>query len=144
MFAGFIPNKDKARTDLFNELKSIDTTLIFYETAPRLLKTLEQAEPIFKGREIAVARELTKMYEEVVGGSIAEVMQYFMQNEPRGEFVLMIAPPTEREYQIADVREILQKRLGETSLKTAVKEICAQYGLNKNEVYNLALELKNE
>ena len=144
MFAGFIPNKDKARTDLFNELKNIDTTLIFYETAPRLLKTLEQAEPIFKGREIAVARELTKMYEEVVGGSIAEVMQYFMQNEPRGEFVLMIAPPTEREYQIADVREILQKRLGETSLKTAVKEICAQYGLNKNEVYNLALELKNE
>ena len=144
MFAGFIPNKDKARTDLFNELKSIDTTLIFYETAPRLLKTLEQAEPIFKGREIAVARELTKMYEEVVGGSIAEVMQYFAQNEPRGEFVLMIAPPTEREYQIADVREILQKRLGETSLKTAVKEICAQYGLNKNEVYDLALELKNE
>ena len=144
MFAGFIPNKDKARTDLFNELKSIDTTLIFYETAPRLLKTLEQAEPIFKGREIAVARELTKMYEEVVGGTIAEVMQYFAQNEPRGEFVLMIAPPTEREYQIADVREILQKRLGETSLKTAVKEICAQYGLNKNEVYNLALELKNE
>jgi len=144
MFAGFIPNKDKARTDLFNELKNIDTTLIFYETAPRLLKTLEQAEPIFKGREIAVARELTKMYEEVVGGTIAEVMQYFMQNEPRGEFVLMIAPPTEREYQIADVREILQKRLGETSLKTAVKEICAQYGLNKNEVYNLALELKNE
>ena len=144
MFAGFIPNKDKARTDLFNELKSIDTTLIFYETAPRLLKTLEQAEPIFKGREIAVARELTKMYEEVVGGTIAEVMQYFAQNEPRGEFVLMIAPPTEREYQIADVREILQKRLGETSLKTAVKEICAQYGLNKNEVYDLALELKNE
>lgn len=143
MFAGFIPNKDKARTDLFNELKSIDTTLIFYETAPRILKTLEQAEPIFKGREIAVARELTKMYEEVVGGSIAEVMQYFTQNEPRGEFVLMIAPPTEREYQITDVREILQKRLGETSLKTAVKEICAQYGLNKNEVYDLALELKN-
>ena len=94
--------------------------------------------PIFKGAN------LTKMYEEVVGGSIAEVMQYFAQNEPRGEFVLMIAPPTEREYQIADVREILQKRLGETSLKTAVKEICAQYGLNKNEVYDLALELKNE
>ncbi len=144
MFAGFIPNKDKARADLFNELKNIDTTLVFYETAPRLLKTLEQAEPIFKGREIAVARELTKMYEEVIGGTFGEIREYFTANEPRGEFVLMIAPPTECEYKLDDVREILQKRLQETSLKTAVKEICTRYGLNKNEVYDLALELKNE
>ncbi len=144
MFAGFIPNKDKARIDLFNELKSTDTTLIFYETAPRLLKTLKQAAPIFAGREIAVARELTKMYEEVVGGTIAEVIAYFEQNEPRGEFVLMIAPPIADSHNAADIRPILQKRLQETSLKTAVKEICTQYGLNKNEVYALALELKNE
>lgn len=144
MFAGFIPNKDKARTDLFNELKSIDTTLVFYETAPRLLKTLKQAAQIFGTREIAVARELTKMYEETVGGYIPEVIKYFTANEPRGEFVVMIAPPTEREYKLEDMRPILQKRLCETSLKTAVKEICAQYGFNKNEVYDLALELKDE
>ncbi|MBQ7632575.1 MAG: 16S rRNA (cytidine(1402)-2'-O)-methyltransferase [Alphaproteobacteria bacterium] len=144
MFAGFIPNKDKARIDLFNELKSTDTTLIFYETAPRLLKTLEQAAPIFAGREIAVARELTKMYEEVISGAIAEVKAYFEQNEPRGEFVLMIAPPIDNSNNTADIRLILQKRLQETSLKSAVKEICAQYGLSKNEVYALALELKNE
>ncbi len=144
MFAGFIPNKDKARADLFDELKNIDTTLVFYETAPRLLKTLEQAAQTFAGREIAVARELTKMYEEVVGGDIGGVTDYFTANEPRGEFVLMIAPPTQKEYELDDVREILQKRLAETSLKTAVKEICTQYGLNKNEVYALALELKDE
>jgi 16S rRNA (cytidine1402-2'-O)-methyltransferase len=144
MFAGFIPNKDKARADLFNELKNIDTTLIFYETAPRLVKTLEQAALSFCSREIAVARELTKMYEEVISGSFTEILAHFMQNEPRGEFVLMIAPPTEKEYGIEDVRDILQKRLCETSLKTAVKEICTQYNLNKNEVYALALELKDE
>ena len=144
MFAGFIPNKDKARADLFTELKNIDTTLIFYETAPRLLKTLQQAAEIFANREVAVARELTKMFEETVCGDFAAVTEHFEQNEPRGEFVLMIAPPTEKEYKIDDVREILQQRLRETSLKTAVKEICEQYKLNKNEVYDLALELKDE
>jgi len=144
MFAGFIPNKDKARADLFKELKNINTTLVFYETAPRLLKTLEQASSDFAEREIAVAREMTKMYEEVICGSVAEVIKHFSLSEPRGEFVLMIAPPTAREYTLDDVRPILQKRLRETSLKTAVKEICDRFGFNKNEVYALALELKDE
>ncbi len=145
MFAGFIPNKDKARADLFNELKNIDTTLIFYETAPRLLKTLEQAALVFGAREIAVARELTKMYEEVVAGDFATVTAHFAANEPRGEFVLMLAPPPSApKFEITDVRGILQERLHQTSLKTAVKEICSQYNLSKNEVYALALELKNE
>ena len=144
MFAGFIPNKDKARTDLFAELKDIDTTLVFYETAPRLLKTLATAFEVFADREIAVARELTKMYEETVCGTIEEVINHFEQNEPKGEFVLMIAPPAEKQNSIADVRGILRMRLQETSLKTAVKEITEQYKLNKNEVYALALELKDE
>lgn len=144
MFAGFIPNKDKARQDLFAKLKAVDATLIFYETAPRLLKTLQQAQLSFENREIAVARELTKMYEEVVSGTADDVIAHFLQYEPRGEFVLMIAPPSEPSYNIENIRDILQKRLQETSLKTAVKEISAQFKLNKNEVYALALELKDE
>ena len=144
MFAGFIPNKDKARADLFTALKDINTTLIFYETAPRLIKTLTQAAEIFGPREIAVARELTKMYEEVIGGSFDKVISHYEQNTPKGEFVLMICPPAEKDDSILDIREILQKRLQETSLKTAVKEITEKYKLNKNEVYALALELKNE
>ncbi len=142
MFAGFIPNKDKARQDLFGELKNVDTTLVFYETAPRLLKTLATAEKIFTGREAVVARELTKMYEESVCGSWKDLQNHFTATEPKGEFVLMVAPPVQKEVALDDVRKILSQRLNETSLKTAVKEICAQYGLNKNEVYALALELK--
>jgi 16S rRNA (cytidine1402-2'-O)-methyltransferase len=144
MFAGFIPNKDKARRDLFGELAGVDTTLIFYETAPRLLKTLEQAAEIFAGREVAAVREISKMYEETVSGSIAEVIEYFAQNEPKGEFVLIVAPPQEKNTEKVDLRPILAQRLRQTSLKTAVKEVCAQYNLNKNEVYALALEIKNE
>ena len=61
-----------------------------------------------------------------------------------GEFVFIVSPPEEPQYSVADVRELLAKRLQETSLKTAVKELSEQLGLNKNEVYALALELKNE
>lgn len=144
LFAGFIPNKDKARSDLFNELKNIDSTLIFYETAPRLLKTLEQAADVFGGRKISVIRELTKMYEEVQTGSFAEVRAHFAENEPKGEFVFIVAPPEEPLYTAADIKDLLAKRLQETTLKSAVKELSEQFGLNKNDVYALALELKNE
>lgn len=144
MFAGFIPNKEKARQDLFYELQNIDTTLVFYETAQRLLKTLKQGSEIFSGREIAVARELTKMYEETVCGTFAEVITHFEQNEPKGEFVLMIAPSQKKQTSAIDIKEILHQRLQETSLKTAVKEISAEYKLSKNDVYALALELKDE
>jgi len=144
MFAGFIPNKEKARQDLFYELQNIDTTLVFYETAQRLLKTLKQGNEIFSGREIAVARELTKMYEETVCGTFAEVITHFEQNEPKGEFVLMIAPSQKKQTSAIDIKEILRERLQETSLKTAVKEISAEYKLSKNDVYALALELKDE
>ena len=144
MFAGFIPNKDKARADLFKELKDIDTTLVFYETAPRLLKTLAQMAEIYARRETAVCRELTKMYEETVSGSAEELIKYFTQNPPRGEFVIMVAPPVKQDPDIENIRDILRRRLKETSLKTAVKEVCAAYNLNKNDVYALALELKDE
>lgn len=144
LFAGFIPNKDKARSDLFKELKDIDTTLIFYETAPRLLKTLEQAAEIFGGRKISVIRELTKMYEEVQTGSFADMQTYFSENEPKGEFVFIVAPPTEPKYTAEDVKDLLAKRLKETTLKSAVKEMAEQFGINKNEVYAMALELKHE
>lgn len=144
LFAGFIPNKDKARSDLFNELKNIDSTLIFYETAPRLLKTLEQAAEVFGSRKISVIRELTKMYEEVQTGSFAEVRAHFAENEPKGEFVFIVSPPEEPQYTAADIKDLLAKRLQETTLKSAVKELSEQFGLNKNDVYVLALELKNE
>ena len=144
MFAGFIPNKDKARIDLFTELKNIDTTLVFYETAPRLLKTLTVAAEVFSGREVSVARELTKIHEECICSTFVEMINYFTANEPRGEFVLMVSPPVAKEFDKDDIKNILLHRMTETSLKTAVKEVTAEFNLNKNDVYALALELKNE
>lgn len=145
MFAGFIPNKDKARHDLFAELQSLDSTLVFYETAPRLLKTLACIGEHFSGRELAVVREISKMYEETVCGSKEEVIAHFEENEPRGEFVIIIAPPIEKTSISTDeIRRHLTALMRETSLKTAVKEICCRYKLNKNEVYAMALEIRDE
>lgn len=145
MFAGFIPNKDKAKRDLFNELAALNSTLIFYETAPRLLNSLQTAAEIFSEREAAVVREMTKMYEETVCGKFSELIEYFSTNEPRGEFVLLIAPPTApQQPSLTDIKPQLRQLLLQTSLKSAVKEICEQHNLNKNDVYALALELKNE
>lgn len=144
MFAGFIPNKDKGRCDLFNKLKDIDTTLVFYETAPRIVKSLEAAKDIFAGRQMAVAREITKVYEECLNGTAAELIAHFETQEPRGEMVFMVAPPVHSTKDNLDVVSLLREQMQHNSLKMAVKNLVAQYGLNKNEVYDLALKIKNE
>ena len=144
MFAGFIPNKEKARKDLFNKLKEIDTTLIFYETANRIVKSLEMAAEVFGDRELAVAREITKVYEECVNGTAQELLAHFAAKEHKGEIVLIVSPPPE-DIKTAglDIEKLLKKQMKKETLKTAVKNIVEAYGLNKNEVYNLALKLKN-
>ncbi len=146
MFAGFIPNKDKARADLFGKLKEIDTTLVFYETANRIIKTLEAAQKIFPQREMAVAREITKVYEECLNGSADELLKHFRTTEPKGEMVLMIAPPQEEEKNISDedIETFLRAEMQTLSLKSAVKKIAEQYNRSKNEVYELALKIKDE
>ena len=145
MFAGFLPNKDKARTDSFLSVREINATIIFYETVNRIQKTLEAAKEIFANREMAVAREITKVYEECINGTAEELLAHFLQHPPKGEMVLMIAPPntSEKEKSI-DIKAELARLMKEKSLKSAVKEIVETYNLNKNEVYEQALELKNE
>lgn len=139
MFAGFIPNREKARADLFAELAGVNTTLVFYETAPRLTKTLAAAAEFFRGRELAVAREMTKMFEECVNGGAEELIAHFTQNPPKGEIVLMVAPPTAENKENIDLNGVLKELMKTMPLKSAVNE-----ALNKNEVYRRAVEIKNE
>lgn len=147
MFAGFIPNKEKARSDLFKKYKNLETTLIFYETAPRIVKTLNAAAEVFGPREMAVAREITKMYEECLTGTPQELIEKFKTGEPRGEMVFMVSPPDKDQKEDMDekaVEKLLREELRRKSLKTAVKELVETYNLVKNEVYDLALKVKNE
>ena len=145
MFSGFIPNKDKARGDLFNKLKDIDATLIFYETANRITKTLQKAAEVFGAREMAVAREITKVYEECIQGTAEELLEHFSKHEPRGEMVFMIAPPTEEQQnQAIDIETLLRNELKNTSVKSAVKNLTEKYAVNKKDIYQLAIKIKDE
>ena len=144
MFAGFVPNKDKARKDLFQELKDIQTTLVFYETAPRLIKTLETAKAFFQNRLASVARELTKVYEESITDSIDNLILHYTKNPPKGEIVLIFAPPLQKEVKDIDIEKILKSKLKELTLKIAVKQTVEETGLPKNFVYEQALKLKDK
>lgn len=143
MFAGFVPNKDKARAEALAKYKDVDTTLVFYETANRLIKTLTAAEKIFGNRELAVAREISKLYEECRNGTAAGLIAYYTENPPKGEIVLMVSPPLKITETVCDYEEELAEEIKKSTLKTAVKNIVAKYNLNKNDVYQKALELKN-
>ena len=144
MFAGFVPNKDKARLDFFDELKNINSTIVVYETAIRIGKTLKAIEQIMPKREISIVREITKMYEECIFGSIEEVTEQISTSPIKGEIVLVIAPPLEKEEtKDIDIEKILAEELKKVSLKDAVKIVANTYKLNRNDVYEKALKIKN-
>lgn len=145
MFAGFIPNKDKARLDLFNELKGINSTLVLYETAQRIEKTLIALAQIMPLREIAVVREISKLYEECIQGTVEDVIEKISAMPIKGEIVLVIAPPSEMESgkSSLDIDALLIEEMKHFSLKESVKNISQKYNLKKNDVYDKALLLKN-
>lgn len=144
MFAGFIPNKDKARMDLFTELKNINTTLVLYETAIRLSKTLEVIEKIMPDREVSIVREISKLYEECIWGTISEVKKRIQESPVKGEIVLVISPPSEQTTDDINIEELLSEELKKNTLKIAVKNITEKYKLKRNDVYEQALEIKNK
>lgn len=144
MFAGFIPNKDKARIDLFTELKNINTTLVLYETALRIDKSLTALEAVMPQREISLIREISKIYEECISGPIANVRKKLQQNPIKGELVLVIAPPESPETNEPDISLLLAEEMKHSTLKESVKTIADKYHLKRNAVYEKALELKNK
>ncbi len=144
MFAGFIPNKDKARLDLFDELKNINTTLVLYETANRIEKSLIALQEVMPQRDIAVIREISKMFEDCIQGSIPNVLQKISSNPIKGEIVLVIAPPSSSENENLDIDTLLTEELKLFSIKEAVKNISQKYNLKRNDVYDRALELKQK
>jgi 16S rRNA (cytidine1402-2'-O)-methyltransferase len=91
LFLGFLPHK-KGRETLFKEISESNRTTIFYESPHRIIKTLESLEKVLGSQKVIVAREVTKMYEEVVSGTASEVLNFFSENveKVRGEFVVMV------------------------------------------------------
>ena len=89
-FAGFLPNRAGARKNQLEKLKRLECTLVFYESCHRVLASLEDINTVFGDKEITVARELTKKFEEIIRASPRVVLEKFRQSKPRGEFVIVI------------------------------------------------------
>ena len=142
LFAGFLPPKDKARRDTLAELAAVRATLVFYETAPRLLDALRAIADVLPGREVAVARELTKLFEECRSGSPEDLSEHYTANPPRGEIVLVIAPPGEQEVSPDDADELLRAALRDHKPSQAAAEVARATGLDRKALYARAMELK--
>ncbi|MCF6215773.1 MAG: 16S rRNA (cytidine(1402)-2'-O)-methyltransferase [Emcibacter sp.] len=142
MFAGFLPNKTQARRKSLAELASIKATLIFYESAKRLKDCLKDIFDVLGDREAAVCRELTKLFEEVRRGSLAELVEYYDQNDrPKGEIVIVIGPAGETEVTIDKLDDALTRALENLSVKEAVASVTYSLGLKRKQVYERALKI---
>ncbi|NBC36288.1 16S rRNA (cytidine(1402)-2'-O)-methyltransferase [Novosphingobium sp. FSY-8] len=142
LFAGFLPPKAKARADTLAELAAVPATLIFYETGPRLLDTLAAVAEVLPGREVAVARELTKLYEECRSGPPAELIAHYAAHPPKGEIVLMVGPPVAQVATMDDAEAMLRAELTHAKASQAAAAVAKATGLDRKALYALALSLK--
>lgn len=140
-FAGFLPKSAKNRSEILQRLATHEETLIFYEAPHRLKKTLTEIAEVFGDRQIVLARELTKIHEEFLRGTISEIID---EVELRGEFVIVIegckvAADVPVDENFVDVcRKLIEAGVDK---KVAIREIAKKYNLSRREVYNAVVKL---
>jgi len=141
VFEGFLPRKGSGRSERLAELALERRTMVLYEAPHRLIRTLTDLASVIDGsRRLALARELTKLHEEIWRGSLTDAIAAYAEREPRGEFVIVVdgAPPVASPTD-ADVLEALTEVLSRgVSTKDAVNEVADRLGVPKRHVYGLA------
>lgn len=145
MFCGFLPAKTGARKRTAAELGGVPSTLVFYESGPRLADCLADLSDTFGAdREAAVSRELTKLFEETRRGTLGTLAAHYADaGPPKGEIVLLVGPPLEQAVTEKTLDAALRSALQSQSVKQAAAEIAAQLGLPKRDVYQRAIALKD-
>ena len=144
-FHGFLPPKAGARANALKALSDSRETLVFYESPRRLDDTLAAMAELWGERQAAVALELTKRFERVHRGTLAELAAAFADTETRGEAVIVVAGAAEAAApDAADWQAALVAAMADQPLRAAVDAVTEQYGLKRKEVYDAALALKAE
>ncbi|QYU69951.1 16S rRNA (cytidine(1402)-2'-O)-methyltransferase [Leptolyngbya sp. 15MV] len=144
LFAGFLPVKDKARREALEGLATVAATLVFYETGPRLAKSLAALAELWPARQVAVARELTKLHEECRTGMAAQLAEHYTANPPKGEIVLLVGPPADEEAGEVDADALLRAALADLKPSQAAGQVAKATGLDRKALYARALELRGE
>jgi 16S rRNA (cytidine1402-2'-O)-methyltransferase len=145
LFAGFLPPRQVARRHALERWAAVEASLIFFESAPRLVDSLAEMAAILGNRPAAVARELTKLHEEVRRGGLADLADHYRgAGPPRGEAVIVIAPPVRSEPEQATVEQLLRTALATLSLREAAAKVAAETGVSRGKIYRRALAIKGE
>lgn len=145
-FEGFIPSKTGERQRFLAGLKGVKKTVVLYESPKRLLEALADINNILGNISVVVAREMTKLHEEIIRGNVISVLEGLRGREMKGEITLLLNLKefkAEQELSLIDEIKILQKELG-LPLKEIAKMIAEQRGIPKREVYKETLKLKEE
>lgn len=142
LFAGFLPARQGGRRTRLAELQSIPATLVFFEAPSRLAECLADMASALGAREAAVARELTKLHEEVRRGSLAALSAWAAEASPKGEMVILVGQAPPQAVTDEAIAERLQALLPEMSLGTAAKAVATDLGVAKGRAYDVGLKLK--
>ncbi len=142
-FAGFLPSREGQRRTRLAELGAIPATLVLFEAPNRLAASMADIVGVLGGgRQVAVARELTKRFEEVRRGTAAELAAWAAEEPARGEIVILVAPPTSHEATDVEIEAALAALVPEMGLKEAVKAVAGRLSVPRSRAYDIGLKLK--
>ena len=143
-FEGFLPTPRKERMEWLQKLVGEERTMIFHEAPHRLAATLADLESVFGDRAITLCREITKLHEETFRTTLSAAVAHYKENQPKGEFVLVLAGAEAKEEMVVTMEEgvelVLRRREEGMRMKDAVRQVAADTGLNKNDLYAAVLE----
>jgi 16S rRNA (cytidine1402-2'-O)-methyltransferase len=144
LFAGFLPPRQAARRRALARWVAVEATLVFYESIPRLAESLADMAEVLGDREAAVARELTKLHEEVRRGRLADLAAHYrLAGPPRGEAAVVVGRPEHHEPDRAEVDKRLRTALAELGVREAAAKLAAETGMPRGELYRRALAMRN-
>jgi 16S rRNA (cytidine1402-2'-O)-methyltransferase len=145
LFYGFLPSKAGARKKWLASLKDRPETLVFYESPRRLASLLESAAEVLGDRRVAVAREMTKVYEEVYRGTLSEVLDRLRGEEIKGEVTVILegcaSPPSDARPNVLEALKHYSQEMG-LSLKESVARVAEELGIPRRQVYRESLQMK--
>ena len=145
LFVGFLPTKKSSRSDYLIEISNINASIIIFESAKRINDTLMALKEILGNRKVAICRELTKKFEEIINGNISDVLKEISSRDSlKGEIVIVVSGPDASNEKNIDIELMLMDALSTMSASEASKEVSKFTNLSRKEVYNVALKLKGK
>ena len=142
-FVGFLPRENRERAELIAEIKRVTATVVIYESPYRVGATLNELCELLGDRKAALVREITKMFEETVRGTLSELSEQFKEIPPRGECVIVVSGERMEETPTEGLDEMLARLMDSgMSVKDAAKQAALMLDIPKNEAYRRAMELK--